>query len=309
MTINIQDDILKLNRINVLSKLLQDKTTKRNIMWATDAYNDAGELYEKNREISVLALTGSNSGVLKTRARKEMEHRDKRTRQHAEVFTPRWVCKKMNDYADEVWFGKKDVFTKDSHPTSKVIFPKDKRWQDYVDSRRLEITCGEAPFIVSRYDVETGEMIPVKERIGILDRKLRVVGENVTEEMEWLKWAFRAFQATYGYEFQGDNLLIARVNIIMTFEEYMYDKWKRRPTVKEFEKMANIITWNIWQMDGLTGTIPYCKGEEEYRQMDIFEMLDKNEDVNKKETECQPNCRIFDWRGKNGSLEYISLRR
>lgn len=67
----------------------------------------------------------------------------------------------------------------------------------------LEITCGEAPFLVSRYDVETGEAIPVPERIGLLDRKLRVVNENVQTEEEWLKWAFREFWATYGYEFQG----------------------------------------------------------------------------------------------------------
>ena len=318
MIINIQDDILKLNRIEVLEKLLVDKTTGKKIMWATDAYNYAGNLYERNREISVLALTGDNAGVLKTRARKEMEHRDKRTRQHAEVFTPFWVCKKMNDYADEVWFGKKDVFFKDGKPTAKVKFPKGQMWHEYVDSRRLEITCGEAPFLVSRYDVETGEMIPVKKRIGILDRKLRVVGENVDEESEWLKWATRAFQASYGYEFQGDNLLIARVNMIMTFEEYLYDKWNRRPTIKEYEKMANIITWNMWQMDGLTGTIPYNKGEDEYRQISIFEIMGQNDssidssdssvgDEENKDN-IQPYCRIFDWRGKNRSVEYVSLR-
>lgn len=46
-------------------------------------------------------------------------------------------------------------------------------WVQYVQSRRLEVTCGEAPFLASRYDAATGEMIPVARRIGILDRKLR----------------------------------------------------------------------------------------------------------------------------------------
>ena len=61
----------------------------------------------------------------------------------------------------------------------KIELPKNKKWQHYVDSRRLEITCGEAPYLVSRYDVSTGELIvPPIRRIGILDRKLRIVGEN-----------------------------------------------------------------------------------------------------------------------------------
>ena len=72
-----------------------------------------------------------------------------------------------------------------------------------MDSRRLEITCGEAPYIASRYDAATGEIIPLERRIGILDRKLRIVNENATDEDEWFKWAFRAFQSVYGYEYQA----------------------------------------------------------------------------------------------------------
>lgn len=118
----------------------------------------------------------------------------------------------MCDYSDEMWDGKAG-------------------WQKYVDARVLEITCGEAPFLVSRYDAETGEAIPISDRIGLLDRKLRAVNENAQTEEEWMKWTFRAFWATYGYEFQGDNLLIARVNLLMTFEEYLLNRWKRKPTL------------------------------------------------------------------------------
>lgn len=95
----------------------------------------------------------------------------------------------------------------------------------------MEITCGEVPYLVSQYDVETGEAIPIKNRIGILDRKLCVVNENTETEESWLKWTERAFQPIYGYEFQGDNLLIARVNLFMTFEEYMQERWQRKPTI------------------------------------------------------------------------------
>ena len=81
-----------------------------------------------------------------------------------------------------------------------------------MDVKRLEITCGEAPYLVSRYDTVTGRTIPISERVGLLDRKLRVVHENTGTEAEWKKWARRAVESVYGYEFQGDNLLLAREN-------------------------------------------------------------------------------------------------
>ena len=37
-----------------------------------------------------------------------------------------------------------------------------------LQSRRLELTCGEAPFW-HRYDAATGEMIPVVRQVLILD--------------------------------------------------------------------------------------------------------------------------------------------
>lgn len=81
-----------------------------------------------------------------------------------------------------------------------------------MDSRRLEITCGEAPYLFSRYDVATTELIfPTIRRIGILDRKLRIVDKNTDTYEEWLKWTIQAFEASYGYEYQGVNVLIARV--------------------------------------------------------------------------------------------------
>lgn len=301
MIVGIQDEILKLHSIGLLRHLLADKTTNSNILWATDAYQDKGIEYQRDKEITVDLITGSNSGVIKNRARKAMEQQSERTRQRGEVFTPLWICQKMNDFADEVWFGQGDVFIRDGQPTDHVAFPEKRTWQQYVDDRRLELTCGEAPYLVSRYDAATGEMIPIESRIGILDRKLRVVGENATDEAEWITWAVRAFQATCGYEFQGDNLLIARVNLLMTFEEYLFFRWKRKPTPKEYQTIVKIIVWNIWQMDGLTGAIPYCKAQEEYRQMSLFEWMDGEE--YKEQANKQAPCRIYNWRGKR-SLQY-----
>lgn len=306
MIINIGDDILRLQSLKLLKKLLVDKTTKKNIMWATDAYKGKSGDYERNKEMTEALITGRNADVIKTRARKAMEQQSERTKQHAEVFTPLWVVQKMNNHADEVWFGCPNVFFQDGTPTERVSFPKEKTWQSYVDSRRLEITCGEAPYLVTRYDVETGEAIPIEQRVGILDRKLRVVTENALSESEWLKWAYRALEATYGYEFQGDNVLIARVNLLMTFEEHLRARWNRKPTASEYFRAANIIAWNIWQMDGLAGTIPYCKAEES-KQLSMFEWLELEERI-REAADAQPHCQIYNWRARE-PLEYLSLQQ
>lgn len=306
MIINIGDDILRLQSLRLLKKLLVDKTTKKNIMWATDAYKGKSGDYERNKEMTEALITGRNADVIKTRARKAMEQQSERTKQHAEVFTPLWIVQKMNDHADEVWFGCPNVFFQDGIPTERVGFPKEKTWQSYVDSRRLEITCGEAPYLVTRYDVETGEAIPIEQRVGILDRKLRVVTENALSESEWLKWAYRAMEATYGYEFQGDNVLIARVNLLMTFEEHLRARWNRKPTASEYFQAANIIAWNVWQMDGLAGTIPYCKAEES-KQLSMFEWLELEERI-REAADAQPHCQIYNWRARE-PLEYLSLQQ
>lgn len=307
MIINIGDELLRLRSLKLLKKLLVDKTTKKNIMWATDAYRALGAGYERNREMDEDLITGMHADVIKTRARKAMEQQSERTKQHAEVFTPLWVVKKMVDHADEVWFGASDMFFKGGERTEKVKFPEDgDGWQAYVDSRRMEITCGEAPYLATRYDVETGEAIPVERRIGILDRKLRVVTENAEGESEWLKWAYRALESTYGYEFQGDNLLIARVNVLMTFAEHLQAHFERKPTEQELSHAANIIVWNVWQMDGLSGTIPYCKAEEGV-QISLFELLDPKENA-RAAAETQPHCMIYNWRSKQPE-EYLSLKK
>ena len=61
--------------------------------------------------------------------------------------------------------------------TERIPFPTldGKIWEDYVTDTRLEVSCGEAPYLVSRYGVVSGIDIDIKDRIGILDRKLRII--------------------------------------------------------------------------------------------------------------------------------------
>ena len=296
----------------VLPILLQDKTMKRNIIWATTSYASLGEYYADSAQMTVTALRNMGSDSIQPRILKAQDEQLKRTRSHGEVYTPAWVCNQMNNHLDEEWFGRKDVFSVQDGQTwtpteGPVAFPKRKhaKWQLYIDSRRLEITCGEAPFIVSRYDAATGEYLPIERRIGLLDRKLRIVNENAGTEQEWVKWAIRAVQSVYGYEYQGDNLLIARINVLLTFSEYLQAKWQREPTEKELRTVAKVIAWNFWQMDGLMGTVPKGKlqtQEPEIRPITMEELgwfasidgVAPPELPQKQET--MPFCRVCNWR-------------
>jgi len=293
----------------VRSILLTDRTTRKNIIFATDSYADKGPEYGAKNHITAKALQVLD---IRSRVLKNSEEQQLRTRKKAEVFTPAWMCCMMNNHADTVWFGKEDVFghlegTEWVPSTEPVQFPKRKKWQSYVDARRLEITCGEAPYLTSRYDMGTGEMIQIAQRIGILDRKLRIVSENAQDEAEWLKWAIRSLQAVYGYEYQGDNLLIARVNLLLTFAECLQEHLQREATRKELREAAKVISWNIWQMDGLKGTIPMGTLYEQNHQMSLFEMDDAEMDKQNDASEGIP-CRIYNWRSKKKSVEFNAFR-
>ena len=190
------------------------------------------------------------------------------------------------------------------HGQLKIEFDNDdKAWKKYVDSRRIEITCGEAPYIVSRYDATTGKYLKITDRIGILDRKLRIVNENAKNEEEWLKWTYRAYESVYGFEFQGDSLLFARINLVQTFIDYYTDRFSKEPTDKMINQIANIVSWNLWQMDGLKDTIPFEMPEDEFQQISFYDFFSKME---KKESK-SVYCKIKDWRS-NKVIEYRSMK-
>lgn len=296
-----------------LKALLKDKTTKKNIIFATSVYSSQGTPIKETEQMTEELLKGFAQCEIQPRVLKNKEQQQERTRAKAEVFTPSWICNKMNNHCDEEWFGRKNVFNTEQGQewrlnTEKIEFDAEDDWKKYVDSKRLEITCGEAPYIVSRYDAATGKIIEIKRRIGILDRKLRVVNENTDNETEWFKWVLRAYQSVYGYEFQGDNLLIARINLLITFVDYMQDRWNRVPTEAELRKVVNVIVWNFWQMDGITGMIPFGKNKEEYHQFSLFDFVVADE-LDSQDTE-EPEevyCRIYDWRSDK-SLTYKSMK-
>ena len=141
-------------------------------------------------------------------------------------------------------------------------------------------------------------------RVGILDRKLRIVNENTETKDEWINWATEAVKSTYGYEYQGDSLLLARINVLLTFVEYYERRFDEDVEKRVLNKLANIISWNLWQMDGLTDTVPFKAQDSEDNQISIFDILD----IEEKEEEKEPVfCRIYDWK-TNRSQAFKSLK-
>lgn len=97
----------------VLDKLLTDKTTGKNIIWATNGYNEFGPVYCDRFEITAEALQGINPVMIQPRAFKALETQQQRTKSKAEVFTPSWIVNKMVNHIDEGWFSRPDVFNKE----------------------------------------------------------------------------------------------------------------------------------------------------------------------------------------------------
>ena len=299
-----ENDLLELSA-EVLDILLQDHTTGKNIFWATHDYEALGKEYDYHSQILPKLITGENEMVVRPRVLKSKEEQTDRAKDMAEVFTPSWVCNAQNNLVDEAWFA-----------------DKSKTWEDYVRATCLEITCGEAPYLASRYDTTTGEPIPIYQRIGLLDRKLRVICEHVEDCNEWLEYVRVAYQNIYGYEWQGDNLLLARKALLYTFIENYQAMFKMAPTMDSIKEIAEIISWNLWQMDGLKGVVPETCHEvvskhKALPQLDLFstEIPQESEPKVSPCPGCAEDniykhngkyCKIYDWE-KNKAIRYIDL--
>lgn len=306
--IDILENELVAQYPDILQILLRDHTTQKNIFWATNNYEHLGKPYDSNSYILPELITGENGNIIMPRVHKDKVLQQSRSKEMAEVFTPSWICNAQNNLIDNAWFGKEGVFNQEkvlSDGTKgwevnpdKICFPRGKTWGGYVRDTRLEIACGEAPYITSRYDSTTGEFIPIQNRIGILDRKLRVINENVDSTGEWLKAAQTAYKNTYAFEWQGDSLLLAREAMLATFIENYTVKFDKEPLLKSIQYVAYIISWNLWQMDGLKGVIPNSCGHKTETTVNLFG------ETETKHTFCE-GCEKGNIRKHNGTYSLI----
>ena len=324
--VDILEESIRTLDVGLLNIMLFDRTTRKNILWATDDYVSFGVGFEMFSEITSDLITGRYATLIQPRTTKSKSTQTGRTRDKAEVFTPSWICNKQNNLIDTQWFGRPGVFNIEGETSwitssEAISFSGVKKdWKKYVDAQRLEVSCGEAPYLVSRYDTVTGEKIPLYQRIGLLDRKMRIVQENAKTPEDWLIWAQRAFESVYGFEYQGDNLLLARENLLYSYIEYYQAKFDRMPGTRLLRKIARIISWNIWQMDGLKYIVPGSCMPDENCQMTLSDFMDLGGDAILADTTstcpgCATGniyrhtgsyCRIMDWRSKR-SQTFISM--
>ena len=298
-SIDIKESVLRRKGI-LLDILLTDRTTKKNIIWATDSYRDKGSGFDPKRQIVPDLVTGPYRLLIQPRAAKTLEEQRHRTKEKAEVFTPLKTVDHMNKLLEEGKSMSKDT------------------WQEYIREIRLEITCGEAPFIVSRYNPTAhGTLISLASRVGFLDRKLKVVSRYCDEREEWISWAKEAFKASYGYEWQGDNVLLARENLLYTLIDYYEAKFGNPPPLRIQEEFAEIIAWNIFQMDGLRNVVPMsCRHESKIilGEWTLFEQFpDKVEEhecegckYNRQDKHNGKYVKIMDWT-LNKPVRFVDL--
>lgn len=281
-----------------------------NILWMTSSYIG----HEPKDEMLIEDITGVNTNVIQPRIAKSKEEQKARTKEKAEVFTPKDIVYEMNQQVD---------WNSGHWPVN------DENWVDYIKEKRLEITCGEAPFIVGRYNAASGKkVLKLSERVGFLDRKLSIVSRFCNDKTSWLEWAGVAFKCSYGYEWQGDNLLLARENLLYTFIDYWNDKFpkdkinlKRKVAENKMRilmEFAEIISWNIFQMDGIKYTIPMtCENEVVTEDLPpMFIMMGEKPKVTKHLCEgCTTGnpwkhngtyAKIMDW-NKNKSIKFVDV--
>ncbi len=285
---DIVENDIRDNMPNILDILLIDrtKTTEKkthNIIWANENYINFGKkYYSPESPIMPEFINGQMGNIIKPSALKNDEVKKERTKSKAEVFTPTWVVKKQNDEVDKMY--KEDDF------------------QTYINRTWLEITCGEAPYMASRYDMETGEMIDLDKRVGFLDRKLKLINEQCNIKEDWFSNVISAYKSSYGFEWSGDSLLLARENLLFTFFDYYEFKWNEFPTTDMILEIAIIISYNVFQMDGLKFTIPLSEKKEKIEQIQML-LFDDFEEETKVTIKKGKRVKIMNW--EINKMEYF----
>ena len=245
MKIDLNMNLNKISEIShiALDTLLCDRTTDKSIL---DTGRDSFIPYSFIPELVPRAL-------------RDKEVNKDRSKSKAEIFTPIRIVNQMNTMVLKDWFE-----SKSKNMNKESVF------EEYIDSTQMEITCGEGVFLCTRYDSETGEIIELKNRVGLLDHKVHKLidsffnrnnGRNnskskIDDKELFYSYLIRIAKSIYGYEYQGDSLLMARVNNLMSYIEYYSYIFEEDMDGRVIEELADIISWNIFQMDGLTQCIP-----------------------------------------------------
>ena len=280
---NLRDKMPSVFNILLIDRTKSTKSCSQNIIWANENYikYDA-EKYSPTSEIRIELITGEHNNIIQPRALKATDLQKKRTRAIAEVFTPIETLKEQIDEIDKNY--------------------QNDDLETYTKRTWIEITCGEGPYIVTRYNVVTGNFIYLDERVGFLDRKLKRINKECDIKDKWKELVNEAYKATYAFEWNGDSLLLARENLLYTYFDYYYDKWNSEPSLEDIEEIALIISYNIFQMDGLKCIIPLSDVEPQKNEhLNLFNKIEKI--VKKTPNKKGQYVKIMNW--KKNKMEFF----
>ena len=101
--------------------------------------------------------------------------------------------------------------------------------------------------------------------------------------------------------------------MLFTFSDYYEDKFGVYPIKEYLREIAEILSWNIWQMDGLKYVIPNSCKPVPKLQMSIFEDEEECEECpgcanNDNSKHTGTYCVIKDWE-KGRNVKFVSLIR
>lgn len=280
---NLRDKMPSVFNILLIDRTKSTKSCTQNIIWANENYIKYDvEKYSPTSEIKIELITGEHNNIIQPRALKATDLQKKRTRAIAEVFTPIETLKEQIDEIDKNY--------------------QNDDLETYTKRTWIEITCGEGPYIVTRYNVVTGNFIYLDERVGFLDRKLKRINKECDIKDKWKELVNEAYKATYAFEWNGDSLLLARENLLYTYFDYYYDKWNSEPSLEDIEEIALIISYNIFQMDGLKCIIPLSDVEpKKNEQLNLFNKIEKI--VKKTPNKKGQYVKIMNW--KKNKMEFF----
>jgi len=279
-SVDILENTIREQMPEILDILLIDRTMstakkKKNIIWANENYvKFCSKAYAATAQMLPELVTGRMGNIIRPRALKSKEMQKERTKSKAEVFTPTWIVKKQNDEVEKDYIND--------------------NLETYVKRTWLEITAGEAPYMATRYDMETGEIITLTERVGFVDRKLIRINIEVDDKAEWQRLVVDAYKSSYGFEWNGDSLLLARENLLYTYRDYYFQKWLEEPTYGLFEDIAEIISYNLFQMDGLKYIIPLTEKREKILEVQMS-LFDAEESEEKWKIKPGKRVKIMNW--------------
>jgi type I restriction-modification system DNA methylase subunit len=171
-----------------------------------------------------------------------------RTLDNAEVFTPYNIVQRM---------------------TRMFEFPEDNL--DFFNQICVDGCCGEGALTTTKYDTVTVREIPILDRSGLLDLKLKRIPKDISN-IEWIELSKIVLKSLYGYELNDDSLFIARVNILLDVIDFYKSNYDIEIDDNVICDWAEIISYNFFNMDGLTLCVPNKQIPAKFMNWDVNKM-------------------------------------